>query len=112
MMQSKDQVDRRHFVRLAAISTVSVSFFPSLPSFADSHLPRLEEDNAQATALGYKHATAEVDADSFPNHSAEQQCRNCVLYQGEEGDDWGPCQIFPGMEVSADGWCSAYVAKS
>ncbi|HUH40436.1 MAG TPA: high-potential iron-sulfur protein, partial [Castellaniella sp.] len=36
---------------------------------------------------------------------------NCQLFQGKAGEDWGPCPIFGGKQVSAKGWCSAYTKK-
>src|SRR5215472_7654564 len=38
-------------------------------------------------------------------------CANCALYQGAEGSKQGPCQIFPGKEVRAGGWCSSWAAQ-
>jgi|SRR5215472_6259168 len=38
-------------------------------------------------------------------------CANCALYQGAEGSKRGPCQIFPGKEVRAGGWCSSWAAQ-
>jgi len=111
-MQSKDQVNRRQFMKLAAGSAVVVPFFAALPAGAGGHLPKLEESDPQAVGLGYKHNTADVDKDKHVNHTEEQLCSNCQLYQGKEGNDWGPCAIFPGKEVSATGWCSAYVVKA
>ncbi|MEM1263860.1 MAG: high-potential iron-sulfur protein [Pseudomonadota bacterium] len=70
-------------------------------------LPQLTEDDAQAVALGYQHDASTVSNDRY---EAGQQCQNCVLYTG--GDQaWGPCSIFPGKLVNANGWCSTYTAK-
>lgn len=38
-------------------------------------------------------------------------CATCALYQGASGSAQGPCQIFPGKEVKAAGWCSAWAAQ-
>lgn len=75
-------------------------------------LPVLSEDNPQAQALGYVSDTSRVDASRFPNHAADQACANCALFTGQSGQDKGPCGIFPGNQVSADGWCSAYNRKA
>ncbi|MDH5620575.1 MAG: high-potential iron-sulfur protein [Gammaproteobacteria bacterium] len=32
--------------------------------------------------------------------------------QGNDGDEWRPCQIFPGKVVNAAGWCSVWAAKA
>lgn len=62
---------------------------------------KLDPEGAQAKALAYVHDT--------PN--PEQTCANCNLYSGEPGSEWGPCTIFPGSSVSANGWCKAWVVK-
>ncbi|MGH7262243.1 MAG: high-potential iron-sulfur protein, partial [Nitrospiraceae bacterium] len=41
-----------------------------------------------------------------------QDCASCQLFQGKPGDAWGPCPIFPGKNVNAKGWCSAYIKKA
>lgn len=75
-------------------------------------LPLLAEDNPQAQALGYVSDTSRVDASRYPNHSADQVCANCALFAGQAGQDQGACGIFPGRQVNAQGWCSAYNRKA
>lgn len=75
-------------------------------------MPVLSEDNPQAQALGYVSDSSRVDASRYPNHAADQACSNCALYTGQAGQDAGPCGIFPGRQVSAKGWCSAYNRKA
>lgn len=88
---------------------------PSPPPAAD--LPQLEESDAMAQALGYKHDAGEVDPEQFPSRgepdSASEFCKNCVHFQVPGGGEpqWAPCTIFPGKLVNADGWCSAWAAK-
>lgn len=79
---------------------------------ADGEMPKLAENDAQAQALGYRSDTNTVDASRFPNHAADQACANCTLFAGQAGDEWGPCGIFPGRQVNAGGWCSAYSRKA
>jgi hypothetical protein len=75
---------------------------------------KLEESDPTATALGYRHAAADVDPGRYPRYQDGQACANCNLFQAGVGDDagWGGCSIFPGKLVNANGWCSAYVAKA
>jgi hypothetical protein len=75
-------------------------------------MPQVDENSAQAQALGYRHDSNAVDAGKYPNHSPDQTCRKCALFTGNEGAQWGPCGIFPGKQVNADGWCSAFVRKA
>ena len=78
-------------------------------------MQRLDEDSQTAQALGYRHDASQVDTEQFPSRgdadSANELCKNCSQYQASPDQQWGPCTIFPGKLVNADGWCSAYVAK-
>ncbi len=110
---STSSLNRRRFIKVAVIGAATIPFAGMLASqsaFA-SDLPKLEEDNAQAVALGYVHDTNAVDQGRYPQHTAEQNCANCNLIQGADGEEWRPCAIFPGKAVAADGWCAAWVRK-
>ena len=84
---------------------------PADASAAAVELVRVDENDATAKALGYRHAAQDVDASKYPRYAAGQLCLNCSLYQPDAGADagWGGCSIFPGKLVNANGWCSAYV---
>ena len=110
-MNQQQKIQRRQFVKLAVGSAVVVPFFTSHQALAGGHMPKVEESDPQATALGYKHDTTTVDASAYANHDPSQICAGCNLYTGKEGDEWGGCSIFPGKEVAANGWCSAFVPK-
>lgn len=83
---------------------------------ATEQLPELSLDDPTAKALGYRHDAANVDLQKFPQRgapaAANHYCRNCTLFQGAEGDAWGPCTLFPGRRVNANGWCSGYTPKA
>ncbi len=74
--------------------------------------PKVDEKDPQAAALGYVADTTKVDAKKFPKHTAEQKCSNCQLYTGKPKEPTGPCPLFPAKQVTANGWCSAYVKKA
>lgn len=84
---------------------------PKAPA-ADAPLARLTEDDATARALGYRHDASQVDTARFPQHTPEQFCHNCALFQAKGGEEWAGCTIFPGRSVAANGWCSAWVKKA
>ncbi len=84
---------------------------PKAPA-ADVSLARLNEDDATARALGYRHDAGQVDTARFPQFTAEQFCHNCALFQASGGEEWAGCTIFPGRSVNANGWCSAWVKKA
>lgn len=75
-------------------------------------LPRLDESDPQAQALGYVNDVANVDASAQPRYAPGQACRNCSLFTADEGAQWGPCSIFPGKAVNANAWCSVYAPKT
>lgn len=84
------------------------------PDAAD--MPKLEESDAMAQALGYKHDASDVNLEQFPSRgdpgAADEFCRNCIHYQAPPEQQWAPCTIFPGKLVNADGWCSAWAART
>lgn len=84
------------------------------PAATTANLVKLEESDPLAQSLGYKHNAADIDTAKFPKRgtpeAANQYCRNCVLFSGGD-EDWGPCSIFAGKKVSANGWCATYAAR-
>ncbi len=113
-LQTASVASRRRFLQIAVISAAAAplasTLFARLAQAAD--LPHLEESDATAMALGYKHDASLVDAAKYPQHKPGQACNNCNLFQGKAGDPWGPCQLFPGKDVNAKGWCAGYAAKT
>ena len=73
---------------------------------------KLEETDAQATSLGYKHDASKVDVKKFPKYAAGQTCNNCALYQGKATDPWAGCPLFGAKQVNGKGWCSAWAKKA
>jgi hypothetical protein len=39
-------------------------------------------------------------------------CNTCLQLQGNAGDAYRPCNIFPGKLVNANGWCKVWVKKA
>ena len=73
--------------------------------------PLVDEKDAQAIALGYVAVAAKADKAKFPKYADGQLCSNCALYQGGAADQGG-CPLFPGKQVLAKAWCSAYSKKA
>jgi hypothetical protein len=105
------KIARRKFIQLSAVAAAGYLASPSREAVAQD-LPHLTEDDAMAGAMKYTHDASTVDAGSRTNPAAEQNCANCALVQGNDGDEWRPCQIFPGKAVSAKGWCSVWAPKA
>ena len=68
--------------------------------------PLLSVNAAEAKAVKYVE-----NAKDAPGASPGSNCANCGLYQGPNGSTQGPCQLFPGKEVKAAGWCSSWAAQ-
>jgi High potential iron-sulfur protein len=71
----------------------------------------LDEKDTLAVAMGYVHDAKQVDASKVPQYKPGSTCANCLQLTGKEGEQWRPCNIFPGKLVNADGWCKVWVAK-
>jgi hypothetical protein len=72
----------------------------------------LNPRDAAAIALGYHESASTVDPKEFPTYQPGQTCSNCLQLQGTPGEPWRPCNLFPGLPVSAAGWCTAWVKKA
>lgn len=105
------KIARRNFIRLSAAATAGCLLQPLRQAIADD-MPKLALDDPMARAMKYTHDAATVDPASRANPAAEQNCANCALVQGSDGDAWRPCQIFPGKLVAAAGWCSVWAPKA
>lgn len=102
---------RRRFIKLTLLGSAALPMGAALTGSAFA-AERLSEDDPTAQALHYVHDTNDVDGDAHPNHDTSQICGNCQLIQGDDGEDWRPCAVFPGKLVANEGWCSAWVPMS
>jgi hypothetical protein len=111
MKQNRIDTGRRSFLKASSLALVSAAIAGSVGKAA-AQGAKVDEKDAQAQSLGYKHDATKVDKAKFAKYQAGQTCANCTLYQGKPTDAWGGCAIFPGKQVAAKGWCSAYVKKA
>lgn len=74
--------------------------------------PLVDEKSEQAKNYGYHSKATSVDAAHFPTYKAGQQCSSCRFYTGTGNSASGPCMMFPGKTVAAEGWCALYAKKS
>jgi hypothetical protein len=79
---------------------------------AEAQAAKLDEKDPQAVGLGYMADASKVDAKKYPQAGKDKKCSGCALFQGKAGEAWGPCGIFPGKQVNANGWCSAWQKKA
>ncbi len=109
---------RRHYVaqvtpsRTPPLAELGALVPLGIAATARAQLKRVDENEQQAQALGYKHDAAKVDKAKFKNFQAGQLCSNCNFFKAKAGDPWGPCDIFAGREVAAKGWCAAWAKKA
>ena len=71
-----------------------------------SPAPLLSVDAPEAKAVKYVE-----DVRKAQGATAGSNCANCGLYQGTNGSTQGPCQLFPGKDVKAAGWCSSWTPQ-
>ena len=105
------KIARRTFLQLSAIAAAGVLVRPDRDARADD-LPQLSEDDPMAKGMKYTHDSSTVDPATRTNPAEVQNCANCALVQGNDGDAWRPCQIFPGKLVNAKGWCTVWAPKA
>ena len=115
MKQKQMNIRRRNFLQSGSLTVASLALATRVGSAlaqGKGAAPHLDEKDAQAAALGYKHDAKLVDKKKYTQYKTGEACANCQQFQGKAGAAWGPCTIFPGKEVSAKGWCSAYTKKA
>jgi hypothetical protein len=66
----------------------------------------LSPDAPEAKAVKYVE-----DATKAKGATPGNTCATCSLYQGPNGSTQGPCQLFPGKDVKAAGWCSSWAPQ-
>ncbi|WP_423185480.1 high-potential iron-sulfur protein [Alishewanella sp. d11] len=94
-----NNINRRSFFKISAGAVIGLTAGGvSLRAFAAE---QLKLDDPLAAAMKYTHKSEKEG----------QNCANCNLIQGEDGQAWRPCAIFPGKVVAAEGWCAAWVKK-
>lgn len=92
-------VNRRDFLKLSGSALIGVTLGGvALQAQAQE---RISVDDPTAKALKYTNKSTTEGA----------KCAGCMYIQGKDGDEWRPCAIFPGKNVNANGWCSAWVKK-
>lgn len=109
---SDSPLDRRTLLKSAIAGLVALPAAGLMrEALADGAPPHLDEKDPMAVAMGYVHDAKKVDPAKNPQHKAGATCHNCVQLTGKEGDEWRPCNIFPGKAVHVDGWCKVWVQK-
>ena len=108
---SDSSFDRRQLLKSTLAGLIALPASGLLREAAAAELPHLDEKDPTAVALAYVHNAAKVDAAKNPQHKPGAKCDNCLQLQGKEGDQWRPCNLFPGKLVASAGWCKVWVVK-
>jgi len=108
----RNRVTRRIFLRNAA-AAFPIGAIVLEGSALAQDLPHVTLDDPTAKALGYVEDAKTVDKSNplAARYEEGQDCANCVQLQGTPGDEWRPCNLFPGKLVNAGGWCSVWAMK-
>jgi High potential iron-sulfur protein/TAT (twin-arginine translocation) pathway signal sequence len=104
-----DSESRRQFLKTAlvvAVATVAGGVVPKLRAAGDE--PHLTVADPTAKAMDYIEDAA---ASKNPLCKPGSICANCQLYSGP-ATGYGSCQLFPGKQVNARGWCTSYTRKA
>jgi hypothetical protein len=102
--------DRRTVLK-SALAGLAALPAAGLVQGAEATPPHLDEKDSLAVAMNYVHDAKKVDPNKVPQYKKGAHCANCLQLTGKEGDEWRPCNIFPGKLVNANGWCKVWVAK-
>jgi len=92
-------MNRRNFMKLSG-AAAGLALIPVYNIAEAADVPLSAED-PQAKALGY----VEVSA------TAGSSCSNCAQSKGAAGDKTLACNLFPGKQVKATGWCKVWTKR-
>lgn len=106
MTELKSPSRRLLLQRLALGVSMTTVALTRAPAARAAELPLLAPAAPQAKAVHYVE-----DAAQARGATAGASCASCGLYQGASGSTQGPCQLFPGKDVKARGWCSSWAPQ-
>jgi hypothetical protein len=102
-MPELKSASRRHVLqRLALALPLTLLASRHGAQAAPAPQPLLDAMSPQASAVKY------VEDARQASGSPKGTCANCALYQGASGSAQGGCQLFPGKDVKAAGWCAMW----
>lgn len=110
MKHRRKTLTRRQFVSIGAVTSLAgIPIVMGTRAAQAAELPRLDEADATAKALSYVHDAARIDAAT--RGGDDRLCLTCRFYTDATANAWGPCTLFPGKSVNANGWCKGWVAR-
>ncbi|MCP4387486.1 MAG: high-potential iron sulfur protein 2 [Gammaproteobacteria bacterium] len=96
--------NRRKVVKIMGSGLVAIPAlgFTGLTRVLAAGDAKLSPDDPAAKNLNYTEASTD----------SARHCAGCQFYSGVQGDDWGPCVIFPEKLVNAGGLCNSWYARA
>lgn len=107
-----DSLSRRDALKKLAVLVGAAGVAGGARRAAAAELPHLDMKDPNAVALAYHDDASQVDPKQFQTYRPGQRCDTCLQLQGQAGQPWRPCNLFPGQLVSASGWCRVWVPKT
>jgi hypothetical protein len=107
-----DSLSRRDALKKLAMLSVAAALADGAGEAAAADPPHLSATDPTAVALSYHEDATKVDPQQFQTYHTGQRCGTCLQLQGQDGQPWRPCTLFPGELVNANGWCRVWVQKS
>lgn len=107
-----DPLSRRDALKKLAILLGAAGIGEATRPAAAADVPHLDPKDPNAVALDYHLNATQVTVQQDPTYRPGQRCDSCLQLQGQEGQPWRPCNLFPGQLVNAQGWCRVWVPKS
>lgn len=105
-MACEENLTRRNFVRHCLFGATATSLaLAHLTASQAADAPLLSPADPAAKKLKY------TDDASKVKEAAGNKCLSCALYQGSDSSQQGPCQLFPGKQVKAAGWCASWAPQ-
>jgi High potential iron-sulfur protein len=107
MSHSSDR-SRRAFVQRCLLGTAACATLALAGGATESRAaeaPLVSPSDPAAKKVKY------VEDASKAKEASGNKCSTCGLYQGANNSKQGPCQIFPGKQVKADGWCAEWAPQ-
>lgn len=103
--------DRRTLLKTAIAGLIAAPAAALIRTAHADGAPHLDEKDPLAVAMGYTNEAGKLDPAKVPQYKRGSKCSNCVQITGKEGDEWRPCNLFPGKLVHKDGWCKVWTLK-
>ncbi len=111
-MSDPNPISRRDALKQFLLVCGAAGGLASLGQAQAQAANHLSTDDTQAKGLGYTEDASKVDPKKYSSYAAGQKCSTCLQSKGNPGDAWLSCSIFPGKQVSANGWCQVWSKKS